>query len=65
MPMSIDNRHPQVDLTRGELLDAITKEDCILKGFPELEPAEFVRMLVDHYRCGSGDKVNRIEFEYI
>lgn len=51
--------------TRGESLDAITKEDCILEGFPELEPAEFVQMLVKHYGVSSGATINRIEFEYI
>ena len=33
--------------TRWEPLDAITKEDCILEGFPHLTPNEFVRMLAD------------------
>lgn len=50
---------------RGERLDAITKEDCVLEGFPELEPAEFVKMLVKHYGVSSGAIINRIEFEYI
>ena len=51
--------------TRREPLNEITKADCIKEGFPEMEPADFVRMLCAHSRCGQNDTVTRIEFEYM
>lgn len=51
--------------TRKELLSAITKEDCILEGFPEMEPEDFIKMLTEHYKCNPDKEVNRIEFIYI
>lgn len=39
--------------------------DCALEGFPDLTPALFVPMFVDHNKCGVGDFVTRIEFEYV
>ena len=51
--------------TRKEPLSAITKEDCILEGFPEMEPQDFINMLTRHYKCEPDKPVNRIEFEYI
>ncbi len=51
--------------TRAEPLDAITREDCVLEGFPEMAPQEFVEMLCAHYKCRSDDQVNRIEFRYL
>lgn len=54
----------QVVSTRGEPLNAITDEDCILEGFPNLTPSEFVEMLVRHYKCNPAKEINRIEFKY-
>lgn len=51
--------------TRPEPLSAITKQDCILEGFPEMDPADFVAMLTKHYKCPPDKEVNRIEFEYL
>lgn len=52
--------------TRGEPLSAITPEDCIKEGFPELTPDEFVEMILKHYNIRYHDaRCNRIEFEYI
>ncbi len=51
--------------TRQEPLSAITKEDCILEGFPEMAPQDFINMLTNHYKCEPDKPVNRIEFEYI
>jgi hypothetical protein len=52
--------------TRGEPLSAITPEDCIKEGFPELTPNEFVEMILKHYNIRYRDaRCNRIEFEYI
>lgn len=53
-----------VDTTR-EPLNAITQEDCILEGFPDYSPAQFVDMLCKHYGCAPDKTVNRIQFEYI
>ena len=51
--------------TRKELLSAITKEDCILEGFPEMVPEDFIKMLTNHYKCNPDKVVNRIKFEYL
>ena len=51
--------------TRPEPLCAITKDECIREGFPEMEPADFVAMLCRHYRCNPEKNVNRIEFIYL
>ena len=51
--------------TRPEPLNAITPEECVREGFPEMQPADFVAMLCRHYRCDSGKTVNRIEYQYI
>lgn len=50
---------------RKEPLNAITKEDCVKEGFPEIEPAAFISMLIKHYKCNPTETVNRIEFEYL
>ena len=51
--------------TRPEPLNAITQADVIREGFPDSTPAQFVQMLVDHYKVNPAEIVNRIEFEYI
>ena len=60
-----DGQCIQVVSGRSEPLNAITKADCILEGFPDMQPADFIAMLVKHYRCDPAAKVNRIEFKYI
>jgi hypothetical protein len=54
--------------TRAEPLGDITQADCVLKGFPEMQPADFVAMLEDHAGKRRGALafaiVNRIEFAY-
>jgi hypothetical protein len=50
---------------RKEPLNAITKQDCIREGFPNLTPEQFVEMLRDHYGISPDTPVNRIEFEHI
>lgn len=52
----------EVVSTRREPLDAIDKADCIREGFPHFEPADFVKMLVNHYKCFPWQECNRIEF---
>ena len=52
--------------TRWEPLNAITKEDCIKEGFPDMEPADFVAMLLVAYpKKFKVSSVNRIEFEHV
>lgn len=50
---------------RREPLNAITKEDCIAEGFPNLTPAEFVEFYCKHNKINPDDLVTRIEFEYL
>ena len=50
---------------RREPLNAITQEDCIREGFPDMRPEEFVAMLVKHYGCPPDTLCNRIEFKYL
>lgn len=55
----------EVVSTKKEPLSAITQEDVIREGFPEWTPAQFVQMLVNHYRVDPAKLVNRIEFRYV
>jgi hypothetical protein len=51
--------------TRWEPLNAITREDVALEGFPGKSPEWFVQKLVKHYRVKPDALVNRIEFGYV
>lgn len=51
--------------TRLEPLSAITQQDVVREGFPDLTPEQFVTMLVRHYRCDPDKIVNRIEYRYL
>ena len=54
-----------VSVTR-EPLGAITKEDCIKEGFPDMMPQEFIKLYTKINRGTNSDTmVTRIEFEYI
>ena len=50
---------------RREPLFEITKADCVLEGFPEMEPEDFIRMLCAHSKVDRNQTVTRIEFDYI
>ena len=50
---------------RQEPLDAITQEDVVAEGFPNLNVDEFVAMLVAHYNVTPDRFFNRIEFEHL
>jgi hypothetical protein len=50
---------------RGEQLDAITQDDVIKEGFPEMTPNEFVDMFCRANRVWPRIVVTRIEFEYV
>lgn len=50
---------------RAESLSAITAEDCVHEGFPEMTPAEFVALFCQVNQCTPEQEVRRIEFEYL
>lgn len=39
--------------------------ECILEGFPDLTPDEFVAMFCEHNKCKPDEPINRIEFKYL
>lgn len=48
-----------------ETLSAITPEECILEGFPEMNPIQFTDMFTrSHKGTTVLSVINRIEFEY-
>ena len=51
--------------TREEPLHFVDQEECVKEGFPQLTPAEFVRMFCRKMKCPRWEIVNRIEFEYL
>lgn len=56
----------EVVKSTNEALDAISKDECAREGFPDMEPAEFVEMLLSHNKGKiPRSTVNRIEFKYI
>lgn len=55
----------QVRNIRKERLDAITQADCVLEGFPDMTPAEFVAMYCKANKCKPDKIVTRIEFIYL
>ncbi len=47
-------------------LDTITKRDCVREGFPELTPAQFVKMFCEsHKGCKQNSDVQRIVFKRV
>lgn len=51
---------------RREPLNEITPEECILEGFPELTPEEFIFMFcLTHKGCKPATVITRISYEYI
>ncbi len=55
----------QVVSVRIEPLSAITIDDVIAEGFPDMTPNEFVLMFCEHMKCTPETTVNRIEFRYL
>ena len=47
-----------------EPLEAITKEDCVKEGFPNMEPIDFIRLYMKINKLYEPTMVTRIEFEY-
>lgn len=50
-----------------EPLDQMTNNDCVLEGFPEMVPAQFIQMLSEHYgyKFCAETFVRRIWFEHL
>lgn len=48
-----------------EPLNAITQEECVKEGFPEMTPEEFIAMYCKHNKCKPDHIVTRIEFDYL
>jgi hypothetical protein len=59
-------RRIEVTSVRHERLDAITPEDVVREGFPEMTTSQFVEMFCrTHQGCTPATIVNRIEFKYL
>lgn len=50
---------------RKEPLYEITQAECILEGFPDMTPDQFVDMFCEANRCTPDTIINRIEFGYL
>ena len=50
---------------RKEPLNKITKRECVLEGFPDMVPEDFISIFCDLNGCKPTETVNRIEFEYV
>lgn len=57
----------QIRITRvsKERLGAITQDECVLEGFPEMTPVDFVVMFCRTHACTPKTMVRRIEFEHM
>ena len=53
----------RITSVRREPLNAITQEDCIAEGFPDLTPEQFITFYAKHNKCKPDTLVTRIEFE--
>lgn len=50
---------------RREALCQMDDADCVKEGFPEMRAVDFIKMFMDHNKCGMFEDVNRIEFEEV
>jgi len=50
---------------RKELLNKITKSECVLEGFPDMNPEDFIFRFCALNNCKPSKIINRIEFEYL
>jgi hypothetical protein len=50
---------------RYEPLNAITREDVVAEGFPDLTPQQFVQFFCEYNGCQPDQVVTRIKFEYL
>ena len=55
----------QILSTRAEPLCAITPEDCVLEGFPEMQPIDFILFFAGEMGGPEDQEVNRIEFRWL
>lgn len=54
----------KVKFVSRERLDAITQDQVIAEGFPEMTPADFIAFFCKHNKCQPSDIVTRIVFKY-
>lgn len=50
---------------RREMLRDIRQDDCVLEGFPDMHPHNFVMMFMAANKCCDDEMINRIEFRYV
>ncbi|WP_233434689.1 hypothetical protein [Nocardia yamanashiensis] len=56
----------EVVAVRRERLDAITPDEVVAEGFPEMSPPEFVEFFCDSHRgCTPDSTVTRIQWRYL
>lgn len=59
-------RRIEVVSIRHEQLDAITPDDVVREGFPNMTPLQFIELFCQtHQGCTPATIVNRIEFKYL
>lgn len=59
-------RRIEVVSVRHERLDAITQDDVVREGFPDMTPLQFIEMFCKtHQGCTPATVINRIEFKYL
>lgn len=51
--------------TLAEPLNIIDWVECVMEGFPEMRPDQFIEMFCKHNRCEPDTTVNRIEVDYL
>lgn len=57
---------PVIIISTGpERLDNITQKECVLEGFPNRAPAQFIEAFCKMNHCKPDTVINRIEFEYM
>lgn len=49
----------------AEQVRSITKMECVLEGFPHMQPGEFVNMFCRANKCKPDRVIRRIEFRYV
>lgn len=50
---------------RQERLDAITEQEVVKEGFPEMSPTQFIEMYCNANKCKPDQQVTRIEFDWL
>jgi hypothetical protein len=66
-PIKILSNEPEplIDIHYRPCRNRSKKTEVEREGFPDMSPAQFVKMLCDHYGCKRDVIVNRIEFLHL